>query len=286
MDIDDPHPSFASSSSSTLSDSGQTDARSVYSIGSSLDRQLIREISGRPFNALCDTYMLPAASIADFDEHNRLDLQHHILYISIDSLYAFPDRVRRALAPNDDIPPVIIDLGTGSGRWAVSMAEEFPYAEVVGLDLVPPVDITDMPLNCRFEIDDANLPMPHYTNCFNVVHCRSLEVGIKDFERLIYEIALMLRIGGIALISGGEMQLYGEDQKVLPTVPVGTPGFSWTNFYLQALLKAHEHRGSTSGEAKVSWNKWLANNPNFERTESFDILIPIGPWQKGLDLSI
>ncbi|KAG8920600.1 hypothetical protein FRC02_000802 [Tulasnella sp. 418] len=163
------------------------------------------------------------------------------------------------------------------------MAEEFPYAEVVGLDLVPPVDITDMPLNCRFEIDDANLPMPHYTNCFNVVHCRSLEVGIKDFERLIYEIALMLRIGGIALISGGEMQLYGEDQKVLPNVPVGTPGFSWTNFYLQALLKAHEHRGSTSGEAKVSWNKWLANNPNFERTESFDILIPIGPWQKGPD---
>lgn len=55
-------------------------------------------------------------------------------------LYKKPDGVKRVLAPRPEgvDPPAILDIGAGSGRWALDMAKEFPHAEVVGLDLTPP----------------------------------------------------------------------------------------------------------------------------------------------------
>lgn len=48
-----------------------------------------------------------------------------------------PDAVRRTLAPRQDVVPAIIDVGTGSGSWAIDMGRHFPHAEVLGLDLAP-----------------------------------------------------------------------------------------------------------------------------------------------------
>lgn len=64
------------------------------------------------------------------------------------------------------------------------MAKEFPNADVVGMDLVPPTPLPyvkpldgegnvlisltlaqrskSLPMNCRFEIDDVNLDLSHY----------------------------------------------------------------------------------------------------------------------------
>lgn len=33
--------------------------------------------------------------------------------------------------------PRVLDLGTGSGAWAIDMAIKYPGSEVLGLDLVP-----------------------------------------------------------------------------------------------------------------------------------------------------
>lgn len=88
---------------------------------------------------------------------------------------------------------------------AIDIALQFPHAEVVGLDLVPPATVTEttVPPNCRFEVDDANLSFEHYENCFNVVHMRSSEAGINDCEGFLYEIARTLRPGGVLIIATG-----------------------------------------------------------------------------------
>lgn len=39
-------------------------------------------------------------------------------------------------APLED-PEQILDIGTGTGIWAIEMADMFPNAEVIGTDLSP-----------------------------------------------------------------------------------------------------------------------------------------------------
>lgn len=49
-------------------------------------------------------------------------------------------------------PRSILDIGTGTGAWAIDVAREFTTAdEVVGVD-IELVKATDYPLNCRFEV--------------------------------------------------------------------------------------------------------------------------------------
>ncbi|KAG8955733.1 hypothetical protein FRC04_007724 [Tulasnella sp. 424] len=195
---------------------------------------------GRAFNQ-SDHYMLPA----DDDEHSRLDMQHLALRLHLNSLYPSKHLVDHALREGQEPPPAVLDVGTGSGRWAIDMALQFPHVEVVGLDLVPPATVTEtsVPPNCRFEVDDANLSFEHYDNCFNVVHMRSSEPGINDFQGFLYEIARTLRPGGVLLLVTGYprstpeidvmtfvplnllQQVYDIDAKPFPVVEVGEPGF-------------------------------------------------------------
>lgn len=50
----------------------------------------------------------------------------------------------------------VIDLGTGSGDWALDMADKFPNLTIHGVDLHPPPRSWTAP-NCVFEVDDITL---------------------------------------------------------------------------------------------------------------------------------
>lgn len=60
-----------------------------------------------------------------------MDIYHKILEVARkDQLHVAP------LYVNPQEPPRILDLGCGTGIWAIDMADKYPTAEVVGLDLV------------------------------------------------------------------------------------------------------------------------------------------------------
>jgi len=57
-----------------------------------------------------------------------LDLHHAVMSLLLDG--------KLHLAPLD-APQRILDIGTGTGIWAIDVADEYPMAEVIGTDLSP-----------------------------------------------------------------------------------------------------------------------------------------------------
>lgn len=76
---------------------------------------------------------------AHASEHARLDTQHEMHKLRLKGLFVQPEAVRRALDTREnDLRPAVLDIGTGSGAWAIDMAETFPATDVLGFDISPP----------------------------------------------------------------------------------------------------------------------------------------------------
>ena len=53
-------------------------------------------------------------------------------------------------------PQRILDVGTGTGIWAIDAAYLYPDAHILGTDLSP-IQPAWVPPNCQFEVDDCEL---------------------------------------------------------------------------------------------------------------------------------
>ena len=77
------------------------------------------------------------------------------------------------LAPIIDTPQNILDLGTGTGIWAVDMADKYESASVIGVDIAP-CQTTFVPPNCQFEVEDVETdwlwPIDHFDHSKSLVH--------------------------------------------------------------------------------------------------------------------
>lgn len=122
----------------------------------------------------------------DDREQNRMDMQHHIYnMIMKGELFQAPI--------NKDIHRVL-DIGTGTGIWAIDFADQFPKAEVIATDLSA-IQPTWVPPNLRFEIDDCEADWL-YTEKFDYIHLRSMAGSINDWPRLMKQAYNNLNPGG------------------------------------------------------------------------------------------
>ncbi|EAW13655.1 class I SAM-dependent methyltransferase [Aspergillus clavatus NRRL 1] len=141
-------------------------------------------------------YVLPN----DEQEQDRLDLSHHIYRILLKGeLHAAPIKTPRR----------VLDIGTGTGIWAIDFADEHPESEVIGNDLSP-IQPSWIPPNCRFEIDDFELPWS-YSQPFDYIHGRELEGAIRDHDTLFRQAFENLRPGGWLEMSSMEVNSYSDD---------------------------------------------------------------------------
>ncbi|KAG8906970.1 hypothetical protein FRB99_005612 [Tulasnella sp. 403] len=150
----------------------------------------------------------------EFTKHNGVTNYYtRALLTQQTGLYFRPDVVEKILAPRPDAspPPTVLDIGTGSGIWAIDMSKKFPHVRVVGVDLAPPNPSQEVPSNCRFKCRDVNGLKDLKEALFDVIHVRCVCVGITDYREFLKdEVLAILRPGGIFLSIEGDLQTFNE----------------------------------------------------------------------------
>lgn len=127
----------------------------------------------------------------DEEEQDRLALMHHLF-----KLLSGGDLYRAPVLRNSGPLRRVLDIGTGTGEWALEMAEDFPHAEIMGTDLSP-IQPTWAPPSCRFFIDDAESDWTFSpAEAFDYIHARSMGGGIGDWPRLLKQAFAHLKPGG------------------------------------------------------------------------------------------
>ena len=81
---------------------------------------------------------------------------------------------RNVLAPisHTKRPTNILDVGTGSGRWPIEVANEFENATVTGMDLSPVDPLYEVPENCEFIVGDVTESLGFNDGSLDLVHSR------------------------------------------------------------------------------------------------------------------
>ncbi|KAL9099677.1 MAG: hypothetical protein Q9163_004851, partial [Psora crenata] len=132
----------------------------------------------------------------DEKELDRIDLNHHIMMLLCNGYLH--------LAPLAD-PKRVLDIGTGTGIWAIEMGEQYPEAEVTGIDLQPASnDVKKLnqrgdrvPDNVIFEIDDIEAKDWTWPdNHFDYIHSRFMLCSISSWKRFIRKAFRHIKPGG------------------------------------------------------------------------------------------
>ncbi|WRT70664.1 uncharacterized protein IL334_007662 [Kwoniella shivajii] len=139
-----------------------------------------------------DDYCLPVASHSP--ETERLDYIHDVYKYHAGNI---PAEVAAFL--NNGARREILDVGCGTGKWALEMIEAYPNIIVTGVDLAHP-PITVFPENFKFEIHDVTKGQEYADNTFDVVHVRDIHAGMPDYHTMLTECVRVLRPSGYLLV--------------------------------------------------------------------------------------
>lgn len=192
---------------------------------------------------------------------DHLDIANHLYLLTLkNKLY---------LAPIDEHPQRVLDVGTGTGIWAIDFADQHPSAEVIGTDLSPIQPIW-IPPNCKFEIDDAQDEWVFRKNSFDFIHIRSLFGCIADWPKLYREVLKHLKPGGY--IEQVEMApgFKSDDGSLSPDTAYG----QWHDLGVKCGLKMGK-----SFETMYEM-KGLISAAGFEDINETVYKWPVGPWMQ------
>ncbi|KAI5796043.1 S-adenosyl-L-methionine-dependent methyltransferase [Pyronema domesticum] len=219
---------------------------STASLSSSVHEYLFEH--GRRYHAYygTDKYLIPT----DEKEQDRLDLHHESL-------------------PPLNAPHKILDLGTGTGIWAIDMAEKYPMAQVIGTDLSP-IQPTWVPSNCRFEMDDAMMNWTFQSNSFDFIHARNIAAGISSWQHVMSEIMRCLKPGAYAELMEMEIKPHCDDGTM-----TAENGLKVYTDYLRASMEK-------MGRPPLDMDSMrrLLEESGFEDIQMLQAKESVGPWPK------
>ncbi|KAI5455716.1 S-adenosyl-L-methionine-dependent methyltransferase [Mariannaea sp. PMI_226] len=176
---------------------------STYSLSSSIYNY--RQENGRTYHKYQDgKYNLPNDEL----EQERLDLQHHLF------LLTFENKLGLA-PPNDPNSKVnrVLDLGTGTGIWAMDYADEHPEADIIGVDLSP-IQPAFVPPNIRFQVDDVEQDWT-FDHHFDYIHSRLMTSSIAKWRDYLEQIYKNLTPGGYVELQEVDLFAKSDDKTLL-----------------------------------------------------------------------
>ena len=210
---------------------------------------------GRRFHAYKEgSYVFPN----DEKEQDRMDIMHKMVEVALGSLY---------LAPVKD-PKRVLDLGTGTGIWALEFGDRFQHCDVLGNDLSP-VQPRWVPPNVHFEVDDLEAPWT-YAQKFDFIHCRSLYGAIKNWPTLVRQVYESTKPGGLVEFCDIDTRLQSPDNSVAPDSALATH-----NKLFQRL--ADEHGAEANPGSKLEG--WVRDQ-GFTDVRVKHWPLPMGTWPK------
>ncbi|KAI5459962.1 S-adenosyl-L-methionine-dependent methyltransferase [Mariannaea sp. PMI_226] len=184
-----------------------------------------RDLYGRRY---CREYYMPNDEI----EQLRLSLQHQVFAHVLEGNYT--------LAPIQN-PSHILDIGTGTGEWAIKMAELYPRCEVVGTDISAIAETRGVPQNVFFEIEDAE-DWDRLPDMYDLIHFRSMEGSFRNWK-FMYQSALY------SLKPGSWIEVQDFDSvegvsKFLDQFPPDSPMRALNTELIEAAAKSGRPRGT------------------------------------------
>ncbi|KAF7547501.1 hypothetical protein G7046_g8978 [Stylonectria norvegica] len=167
-------------------------------------------------------------------------------------------------APIDDYPERVLDIGTGTGDWAIEFADRFPEAQVIATDLA---EIIPEP---AFEIPAFQSFLVLIEDSYDYVHIRCLMGCIEDWPELYGKVYQSLKPGGWFEHIEYSFIVRSDDN----SIPHGSPWINWGMIFKEA----GDESGKTFQVIEDDRNiEWL-EQAGFENINSHHFKIPIGDW--------
>ncbi|KUI63992.1 Phosphoethanolamine N-methyltransferase 1 [Cytospora mali] len=205
----------------------------------------------------------------DEAEQDREDMKHACVKMLCQKLHFAP--IDEGTVQN------ILDIGTGTGIWAIEMGDRYPSANVLGIDLSP-IQPDWVPSNVHFVVDDAESEWLYPENHFDYVHSRHTVMAIKDWPKLYRQAWTHLKPG--AWIESQEIYHYPISAN--GTMPPDHPIAQYWGLIKEGLgnlgIDFHAAAGGKIGT--------MMREAGFENIHEHIFHVPLGTWAKHPNLKI
>ncbi|KAH8684951.1 S-adenosyl-L-methionine-dependent methyltransferase [Ilyonectria robusta] len=200
----------------------------------------------------------------DTPEQEREDMKHTV------AVHLLGGKLHNAPLDN---PQRILDIGTGTGSWANDAGDEYPAAEVTGIDLSP-IQSPWVPPNVKFLVDDAEAEWLYRPDSLDLIHLRNMSTAIKDWPALFAQAYRTLKPGG--WIELPEFRwVYGCDDGTMH--PDYTPPQMVANIRDGLATFGIDMHASEKNEDRL-------RDAGFVNVRHEIKKVPVGPWPKDSNL--
>lgn len=163
----------------------------------------------------------------------------------------------------------VLDIGCGTGAWALDFAKAHPSSRLVSMD-ISSIQPSVVPSNVEFLVGDFTAPWK-FDHKFDYIHSRAITIGVRDWEQLIDEVWRNLEPGGWVEFQEYHLPWASDDGSIAKC-----PKFELWN---QEMFRAAKKAG-TKPDAILEVPELLEKR-SFVNAKTASTKWPIGPWAKG-----